>query len=57
MELSYRGVHYQMFQALNETIESNLVSKYRGVAMKLRYAQSPASVPSFVVLKYRGCQY
>ncbi|MBF2026850.1 MAG: DUF4278 domain-containing protein [Oscillatoriales cyanobacterium C42_A2020_001] len=57
MELSYRGVRYQAAPSIAETIESHLVSKYRGVTMKLRYAQSSKSVPFSVALRYRGCQY
>lgn len=55
-ELSYRGVRYQASPASVETVESTLIGKYRGVAMKLRYAQVSPGL-SLMKLRYRGCDY
>lgn len=54
--LCYRGVQYLPTAHLYETIPGEVIGKYRGAEVRLRYLKSTVSQPSFNLI-YRGAPY
>lgn len=57
MKLSYRGANYEMTSPVIETIESETIGKYRGVAVKFSAPAGSQTPQSAMRLNYRGAAY
>ena len=56
MSLIYRGVKYEPSQTPVEMVESEVIGRYRGVALKRRTAKHSPTHRQAQGLKYRGVE-
>ncbi|MCU0543885.1 MAG: DUF4278 domain-containing protein [Oscillatoriaceae cyanobacterium Prado104] len=58
MQLSYRGVSYEVNPSREPSIQGEVIGKYRGaVLLRSHHYTTPPAPRSFVTLKYRGVSY
>ena len=56
MSLIYRGVKYEPTQNLVEMAETEVIGRYRGVALKRRTSKHAPTQRQVQGLKYRGAE-
>lgn len=56
MQLSYRGIRYQVNSVNTATSETKITATYRGIPYQIRQVTETISQPT-VQLKYRGVAY
>jgi hypothetical protein len=57
MQLTYRGVSYDYTPPQVNTVDSDLVGRYRGVDIRFRNPSKPPVQQPTLDLKYRGVPY
>ncbi|HAZ46496.1 MAG TPA: hypothetical protein DDW76_13085 [Cyanobacteria bacterium UBA11369] len=57
MQLSYRGVSYELNPSDNLTIPGEVIGKYRGAVVRKQHCTNPPVPELFITLQYRGVSY
>jgi Domain of unknown function (DUF4278) len=57
MQLSYRGVSYEVNPSREPSIQGEVIGKYRGAVLRSHNDMTPPAPQAFVTLKYRGISY
>jgi Domain of unknown function (DUF4278) len=57
MQLSYRGVSYEINPSDNASIPGEIIGQYRGAVLREQHYTNPPVHEFLVTLKYRGISY
>ena len=57
MQLSYRGVSYELNPSDNASLPGEIIGQYRGAVLRGQHCTNPPVPELFITLQYRGVSY